>query len=168
MKMKNAENGMKIAVPTTGKEQSILTKYKYESIDDSGNVNANPVILLAILQRMDEKERSIEVELNLCCVESSYRRFASAKQTHHCRKALEIGYADDYESMTYAWIPSNKEVLESYYAIKGLKRAFKMGVVIPRKIHLTVRTDEDGLVFVAQGKSEYDTLNICRVIKEFC
>lgn len=54
--MKDVENGFKIAIPTDDKEEEILVEYKYTSIDDSGNVIANPVMLLAILQRMDEKD----------------------------------------------------------------------------------------------------------------
>ena len=148
MKMKDVENGFKIAIPTDDKEEEILVEYKYTSIDDSGNVIANPVMLLAILQRMDEK-KIIEVELNLYY------------------KELQVGYADDYESMTYAWIPSNREIIQSYYALKGLKRALKE-VVIPKNINLTVRTNEDGMIFNTQGKSECDTLNICRLIGGFC
>ncbi len=148
MKMKDIENGFKIAIPTDDKEEEILVEYKYTSIDDSGNVIANPVMLLAILQRMDEK-KIIEVELNLYY------------------KELQVGYADDYESMTYAWIPSNREIIQSYYALKGLKRALKE-VVIPKNINLTVRTNEDGMIFNTQGKSECDTLNICRLIGGFC
>lgn len=146
--MKDVENGFKIAIPTDDKEEEILVEYKYTSIDDSGNVIANPVMLLAILQRMDEK-KIIEVELNLYY------------------KELQVGYADDYESMTYAWIPSNREIIQSYYALKGLKRALKE-VVIPKNINLTVRTNEDGMIFNTQGKSECDTLNICRLIGGFC
>ena len=148
MKTKDIENGFKIAIPTDDKEEEILVEYKYTSIDDSGNVIANPVMLLAILQRMDEK-KIIEVELNLYY------------------KELQVGYADDYESMTYAWIPSNREIIQSYYALKGLKRALKE-VVIPKNINLTVRTNEDGMIFNTQGKSECDTLNICRLIGGFC
>ena len=146
--MKDVENGFKIAIPTDDKEEEILVEYKYTSIDDSGNVIANPVMLLAILQRMDEK-RIIEVELYLYY------------------KELQVGYADDYESMTYAWIPSNREIIQSYYALKGLKKALKE-VVIPKNINLTVRTNENGMIFNTQGKSECDTLNICRLIGDFC
>ena len=146
--MKDVENGFKIAIPTDDKEEEILVEYKYTSIDDSGNVIANPVMLLAILQRMDEK-KIIEVELNLYY------------------KELQVGYADDYESMTHAWIPSNREIIQSYYSLKGLKRALKE-VVIPKNINLTVRTNEDGMILNTQGKSECDTLNICRLIGDFC
>ena len=128
----------------SSKERQILNRFKYNSVDDCGNIIPNSVILLAVLLRAgNDVIVTYDVQYN------------------------EISISDGCES-SYAWIPSNYEVLIAYYAMHGKRRAFKMlkkiSESVPEKVKLVLQ-NEEGKFLETESDGKYETLQLLKLIE---
>ena len=128
----------------SSKERQILNRFKYNSVDDCGNIIPNSVILLAVLLRAGNDI--------VVTYDAQYN---------------EIVISNGYES-SYAWIPSNYEVLIAYYAMHGKRRAFKMlkkiSESVPEKVKLVLQNEERKFL-ETESDGKYETLQLLKLIE---